>query len=360
MGMCDPALGVNDKECALVQALALPAALPESPGNEYADDTGAAMLGFSLFFRTDFGTGIGCVSCHEPEASFADARQVAQGKGKGTRNTLTVFNAARISRAFFWDGRADSMWSQPLFAVEDPKEMGSSRLALAHRLANDAALCASYASVFGALPDISALPAEGKPGDPAWDTLSAVDQDKVNRIAANFGKALEAYQRKNTSGDTPLDSYLRGDKTAISDLAKKGVVAFVREGCVSCHAGAAMTDEKYHEVGFPDLPGMTGDEGRKSGAAILAANPFNLAGPYADSPQKVDTSDHTAFAFRTPPLRDVAKTQPYGHNGALGTLTDVLAVHAAKTTDHDALIAFLLALTGGYPSPPWSNWPTPQ
>jgi cytochrome c peroxidase len=357
---CDPALGVNAQECALIEAMALPATLPASPGNKYADDDGAAMLGFALFFRTNFGDGIGCASCHEPEATFADARQVAQGKGVGARNTPTVFNGARLERVFFWDGRADSMWSQPLFAVENPNEMASSRLALAHALASDDTLSGAYTGVFGAMPDISALPAEGKPGDPAWEAMSANDQDAVNRIAANFGKALEAYERKNTSTDAPLDTYLRGDKTAISDLAKQGILAFVRDGCVSCHAGAAMTDEHFHKVDFPTLPGAAPDEGRASGAVTLAANPFNLAGPYADAPQPVDTSDRTPFAFRTPPLRNVGKTAPYGHDGALATLSDVLALHAPKAADRAALLAFLLALSGGYPSPPWSDWPQPQ
>src|SRR5262249_1921460 len=136
----------------------------------------------------------------------------------------TVFNAGRLT-AIFWDGRADSLWSQPLFAIENSLEMASSRLELAHAVANDPTLAAGYRKVFGELPDMNTWPARGKPGDPAWDDLGSA-QDDVNRVAANVGKALQAYMRKNTSSKSPFDHYLAGDETRMNVVARRGVVAF--------------------------------------------------------------------------------------------------------------------------------------
>ncbi len=111
--------------CDTARSIALTESLPEARGDAKGDDYDAAMLGFKLFFDPDIGNGIGCVQCHAPEDAFTDRKSVSTGLGVGTRNAPSVFNAARLT-VFFWDGRADSLWSQPLFAIENPLEMGSS------------------------------------------------------------------------------------------------------------------------------------------------------------------------------------------------------------------------------------------
>jgi cytochrome c peroxidase len=332
---CEQSLGLSAAECKTAMALRLDAELPPSPGNRFADDEAAATLGFKLFFDSDFGTGVGCATCHEPTFSFADRKAVSVGKGTGTRNAPSVFNAARLS-VFFWDGRADSLWSQPLFAVQNPLEMGSSLEALAARLESDPTLNPLFVAAFGGFP-------------------SADDSDRVNEIAALYGKALEAYMRKIASGDSALDRYLDGDHTALSDAAKKGLATFVKSGCAGCHAGSALTDQQFHDAALGGAP----DSGREGGAPILDANRFNLAGPYSDTHIVPDTSDRAYGAFRTPSLRNVAKTPPYGHAGDFTSLSALLTAHAPGV-DRDSLIAFLLALDGDYPPLPWSDWPSRQ
>ncbi len=345
--------------------MALPSALPPSRGNKFADDEGAAKLGFSLFFDSNLGTGVSCATCHAPELAFVDRVQVSIGKGTGTRNSPTTFNAARLS-VFFWDGRADSLWSQPLFPIENPLEMSSTRLAFAHFIADH--YKDAYEGVFGPLPDISTWPAAGKPGDAAFDDLTTDVQDQVNRFFSNTGKALDAYMRKNATSAAPLDAFLSGQSSQLIEPAQRGLNVFLQNKCQSCHSGPMLSDESFHDVGLPSLPNAKADAGRADGLAILQQNPFNLAGPYADraaddeAPQLPVAGASDSGAFRTPSLRNVTLTFPYGHDGALASLGDVLAVHARQLSDDDQndLLTFFQSLSGAYPAPPWNDWPSPQ
>jgi cytochrome c peroxidase len=359
-----PCAGLDDAACDAVLALALPATLPPSPGNAHADDLAAAELGFEVFFAPGFAPvqDVRCATCHLPELSFRDRGPVSQGLAAGTRNSPTILDAAR-QQIFFWDGRADSLWSQPLFAFENPLEMDFTRLEIAHRLAADDALGPAYELAFGALPELAALPPRGKPGDPAWDALSDEQAFAINQVAANVGKALEAYMRKAVAGPSALDAYLAGDAAALAPIAQRGLAVFVDAGCIDCHGGPTLSDGRYHDAMFPSLPGASPDPGRAAGAQLAVANIFNAAGPFADVAGPAPQPDDDAVgAFRTPSLRNVASTPPYGHDGALATLDDVFAVHAAALTpdEREDLTAFLLALEGDRPPRPWGDWPRPQ
>jgi cytochrome c peroxidase len=355
---------LSAEDCELAYAMQLPDELPEARGNRYGDEPAAAEFGFSLFFDVDLGRGVGCPTCHLPELAFTDRRAVSLGQELGTRNAPTIFNAARLS-VIFWDGRADSLWSQPLFAIENPVEMASSRLELAHHVAGVELLRTQYEAVFGDLPDMSDWPSAGKPGDAEFDALDADSVDAVNRVAANVGKALEAYARKNTSGPSDFDRYLAGDSSALIGAAQRGLATFFSAGCAECHSGPLLSDEGFHDVGFPSLPDAPEDPGHAGALEVLANNVFNLEGPYADplreeQTKKSETSE--GIAFRTPSLRNVAKTAPYGHDGAFASLRDVLSEHATMLSDEEVgeVIAFLGTLTGETPPLPWSNWPSAQ
>src|SRR5579859_2018118 len=350
--------------CADAHAMLLPDVLPPARGNKYGDDDGAARLGFLLFFDSDLGTGVSCATCHAPELAFTDRIPVSKGKGTGTRNAPTIFDAARLS-VFFWDGRADSLWSQPLFPIENPLEMASTRLAVAQVIL--AHYKSDYEGVFGPMPDTSAWPTAGKPGDPAFDQLAPDVQDQVDRFYSNIGKSLEAFMRKDATTLAPLDLFLQGDPTQLIPAERRGLVTFLENKCQTCHAGPALTDEQFHDAGFPSLPGAAPDPGQAGGIPILEANVFNLAGPYADPgpgvpPPAGAPGPGVQGAFRTPSLRNVALSFPYGHDGALADLPSVLAVHAPQLSAGDVadIVVFLGKLNGLYPAAPWNNWPIPQ
>ena len=102
---------------------------------------------------------VACASCHDPAQAGADHRSLPSatslGAGYTTRNAPTVFNAAYSPLWQFWDGHADSLWSQALSPPEGEAECNSSRLAVAHALADH--YRAEYDAVFGAgaMPDLS-------------------------------------------------------------------------------------------------------------------------------------------------------------------------------------------------------------
>src|SRR5690606_3429681 len=109
-------LGVSGERCEELLALALPETLPPSQGNAYADDDAAAELGFLCFYDPRFSGSpdVRCAPCNLPEKSFHDAKPVSEvvpGQPVA-RNSPTILTAAWMGPFFFWDGRADSLWSQ--------------------------------------------------------------------------------------------------------------------------------------------------------------------------------------------------------------------------------------------------------
>lgn len=108
------------------------------------------------------------------------------------------------------------------------------------------------------------------------------------------------------------------------------------------------------------------DRGRAGGIELLLENPFNAAGSYFDEengarrPLPVAGSADEEGAFRTPTLRNVVRSAPYGHDGRYPTLDALLASgHGAqlRAEEQADLLLFLLALNGAYPERPWSDWP---
>lgn len=217
-------------------------------------------LGRRLFFdrRLSRDESIACSSCHDPERAFSDGRPVSVGVfGRaGRRNAPTIINRG-YGRSFFWDGRVDTLERQVLGPIQDPNEM-----------------------------DLSLAEAESR----------------VGLSAREISRALATYVRSLLSGNSAFDRYVNGDRTALSDAARRGLQVFRGKGnCTTCHAGANLSDEKLHNTGVSWIPGET-SRGN---------------GHYADA-----GAGHGDF--KTPTLRDVARTAPYMHDGSVTTLAEVV------------------------------------
>jgi cytochrome c peroxidase len=332
---------------------------PADPTNAVADKWAAARLGRMLFFdrRLSDDGRVGCSTCHQPEHAFTDGRRVAVGLGTSTHNTPTLLNEA-FGSWFFWDGRADSLWSQALQPLENPREAGADRLHVLHVVRDDPALREAYESVFGALPsleDARRFPPHALPGstpngawNEAWSNMTQADRDMVNRVWANLGKAIEAYERRLVRGGSAFDQYVAGLKAGdvaaqgeISAAAKRGLQLFVGAArCELCHAGPLFTDGQFHNLGLPLLPGEAIDTGREFGIRQVGVDPFNSAGAFSDAPvgEALDKlrylpEPHSMLgAFKTPSLRNVALTGPYMHDGRFATLAQVLDFYAQGRT----------------------------
>ena len=113
--------------------------------------------------------------------------------------------------------------------------------------------------------------------------------------------------------NSPFDRYLRGDKSAMSKDQKRGMRLFYGEaGCGDCHSGALQTDQGFHVVGMPQIGPGKGD----GASGLEDFGRFTVTGRSED-----------LFAFRTPSLRNVAVTGPWGHAGAYGDLHQVVRHH---------------------------------
>lgn len=343
--------GLTDYELDLLRDIGkTPGAPPADPTNEYADGAAAAALGKLLF--SDVGLSpsgtVSCATCHDPAKDFADGKPTGEGVGlaKGNRNTPGIALAAH-SRWQFWDGRADTLWMQAVMPIEDGKEMAATRLYVAHQIATRYAT--EYGAVFGGkhpLPDLSdgaRFPASGKPGDAAWQGMTAVDQDAVNRVFANVGKAIAAFERTLRVKPNAIDRYVAGDANALTPAQKKALPVFFKTGCAQCHWGPRLTDDAFHVIRFPT--GRTdgaADRGRADGVAPLLASEFTAGKKYSDAPAAAKVllgldpaPPIMTGAFRTPTLRGLPKTGPYGHGGTFKTLAEVSKHYGERGLPHD-------------------------
>jgi cytochrome c peroxidase len=360
--------------CAQWQSSVLPEKPPPAHGNAFADRDDAAALGMKVFYDNRFSlpsSGVSCASCHDPEHSFSENKARSHTIREVARNAPDLVDAAWYKTAHFWDGKVDSLWSAPLFTFEQADEMGSSRLHVVHVLA--AIYKVRYEGVFGHLPDLSdtkRFPDSGKPGMQQFDAMSDADKATVNQIYANVGKALEAYIRKLAAGRAPFDDFMNGSEKSLTPGARRGMAAFTQHGCGTCHSGPTFTDEKFHKLGLPQLPGRAEDLGREAGAAMARHWEFNSNSRFADpgtvaSPPAKGKASGEKYAFRTPSLRNVGLTGPYGHDGTLQTLDQAIDAHARILPVHSAITAqersdiveLLRSLNGRPPLPPWNYWP---
>jgi cytochrome c peroxidase len=140
--------------------------------------------------------------------------------------------------------------------------------------------------------------------------------------------AIAAFERTLFSVNTPLDRYIRGDKKALSEDAKKGMEIFEGNGkCIGCHYGVSLSDDKFHALNVPENPAYK-DDPRYVATMRFVAKVYHYPeyrdlkedpGRYLITKDKKDWK-----AFRTPALYDIAKTGPYMHNGVFNTLEDVI------------------------------------
>lgn len=371
---CPNHLQFLKSKCAQWQSYVLPESIPAARGNAFADNEGAAALGMRVFFDNRFsqsGSGVACVSCHDPEHAFAERKPTSHTIRDVARNAPDLIDAAWYTRSHFWDGKVDNLWSAPLFTFEQVAEMGSSRLRVVHTLASVYKI--RYEKVFGPMPDFrdtKRFPSSGKPGTPQFDAMSEKDKNLVNRAYVNVGKSLEAYIRKLAAGRSPFDDFMKGSAKSISIDAQHGMVAFTRHGCDTCHFGPTFTDEGFHDLGLPGKPGRPTDLARAGGIAFASKWRFTSTSEFAD-PVKGDLTVKIANVtgepegFRTPSLRNVDFTSPYGHDGAFDTLDRAIDAHARILPKHAALdaqdkhdiIEFLHSLSGRPPQAPWNYWP---
>ncbi|MBE4746607.1 cytochrome-c peroxidase [Corallococcus sp. ZKHCc1 1396] len=314
----------TEDELDQLSTLHTPSVKPEvDPTNRFGDNAAAASLGHRLFEDPGLsrcGT-VSCRGCHAGESYTVETATAEGCDGQRTeRNPPSLLNAG-YNRWFMWDGRADRLWSQAVLPLTNPVEMDSNAEVVRARLVAEPTYVAEYTQLFGTAPG---------------------DEPDGDRLMANVGKVLAAYQRTLNRTDSPFDADVRRFLQAVAagtqeqDPAYLGLKTFIRKGqCVVCHKGRMLTDDKFHNLGLKDAG--AGKRGHADAVEPLLSWKFNAAGLFSDAPAGMDAArlptlrtqvqgkpDEVVGAFRTPTLRNVALSAPYMHTGAEKTLEDVI------------------------------------
>ena len=259
-----------------------------------ADAAGEVELGRALFFdpRLSADGTIACADCHRPTHGFADvgARSTGVGGQRTERNAPSLFNRA-LGASFMWDGRAASLEEQVLLPIENELEMALPLEQALERLRADARYAALFREKLGRAPD-----------------------------AAGLARALAAFVRRLTLGNSPYDHFITGRFEALSPPERGGLWVFEsRGGCWRCHGPPLFTDEGFHATGVGALDGE-GEPGR-----------YQVTGLASDRAR-----------FKTPSLRGLEHSAPYMHDGSLASLEDVVEFYrhgGNPVTNLDPLLA---------------------
>ncbi|MDX5480914.1 MAG: c-type cytochrome, partial [Hymenobacteraceae bacterium] len=250
-------------------------------------------LGKALFFSPVIsGNTSTCGTCHKPELAFTDGlpKSAALEQGKFvSRNAPTLYYAG-LQHAQFYDMRATNLESQVVDVIRNKDEMHGSVEEAAQRLNQQ--------------PDFVQAFREAFPG------MEAEVQPKHVLLA------LASYVRSLTPFSSRFDAHMRGSKEQLTDQEIKGFNLFMGKAkCGTCHFA-------------PVFNGTAAPHFNNTEAEVLGVlqNP-RAAHPTLDPDEGRFTHskmEELRFAFKTPTLRNVAKTAPYMHNGAYETLEEVM------------------------------------
>lgn len=303
-----------------------PPAARRDASNRLSGNSDAVAFGATLFEEKRFSAdgSIACASCHQPARGWSDGQAVSRGLQRLDRNAPGLMNVA-LHRWFGWDGAADSLWSASLRPLLEPREMGGSVEKAAAVIRRDAGLSRCFARATGT-------------------EAAGLDDEAVFVLAA---KALAAFQETLVSPRTPFDAFrdalLAGRAHDYPEEAQRGLKLFLGRGnCVMCHAGPVFTNGEFHDTGLPFfMASGRPDPGRYEGIRRVKASPFNLLSRHNDDPEKaggfavrhVDLQHRNWGEFKTPSLRNLARTAPYMHDGSKATLREMIRHYSELDLD---------------------------
>jgi cytochrome c peroxidase len=260
-------------------------------------------MGEALFKDVRLGADgrTSCATCHISAHAFSDAHAVSIGAfgREGTRNSPSLIGLLEQGPQF-WDGREETLAQAVLQPLGNPREMG-------------------HDSVTAAVQHIAALPEYRRFFGPQISE-------------ADLSEALSSYLLQLDPGPSPYDrARAAGDMALLGAQAQRGLQLFQGKAqCASCHlteAESAFSDGRHHHasVGFERIAGnirslqsrleQTRAAGEPLGKVILADTEIAELGRFA-----VTSDPQDMGAFRTPSLRNVARTAPYMHDGSIQTL----------------------------------------
>jgi len=347
----------NDLDAQLRKSLALN---DVHPIKKQKTDPAKVELGRMLFWDKILSgnKNIACVTCHLMEAATGDALPLSVGEGgEGVmmsrkppldehdnpilvpRNATDLFNRAEFV-TLFWDGRVMSrrdghfvapvggsefrkaleLWTPAAFRLPEKLDSGLAAQAMFPPTSDTEMRGNVHENPLGSLERWEWT----KIWNGLMERLLAIDEyvqlfnkaypdtPREELTFAHVANAIAAFEiAAFTITDAPFDHYLRGDNQALTPSEKKGALIFYgKGGCGRCHSGKLMTDEIFHNRMVPQI-------GPGKGIHIPAGG---IDGTWDKGRAGVTGIAEYAYAFRTPPLRNVEKTGPWMHDGVYATL----------------------------------------
>ncbi len=370
-----------------------------------------AKFGRQLFFDSKFSANgqVSCATCHHPERSFSDGLRFSHGLGVTSRNAPTLINSS-AGIWFFWDGRSDSLAAQALHPIEAPGEHGINRTMVADIINREYRL--EYEANFGPWPtalketfpanampqpmrrltplaisayavqtlgnfdvlekvldraeELEHAPAEELARQSAatpeiaaewiknWNAMPVDQQQAINQVFANFGRAIESYENGLVAINSAFDQFAQKivakeplEQSFNQHFGQEELAGFRlftgRARCTNCHIGPMFTDHQFHNTGFKGRSGpgeVEIDFGRAQGILEAIDSEFNCLGPFLNGKAQPGRENRESClelpylainnieflgAFKTPTLRNIAETAPYGHDGRFADLKEILA-----------------------------------
>lgn len=247
--------------------------------NPYSDEK--MNLGKMLFFDPRLsGSGqISCANCHNPELGWTDnlTRSFGHDRQTGGRNAMTILNVG-YATSLFWDGRAASLEAQSTMPIQDQKEM-KAHLAVA---VENIAKIEGYKTFFD----------------------KAFADKKIN--VENIQMAIATFERTIVSPPSKFDKFISGQSDVFTDQEVEGLHLYrTKANCISCHNTPYFSDNQFHNDGQTLFGTKNEDLGR-----------------YNFSKNKSDIGK-----FRTPTLRETARTGPWMHHGHFPSILDVVELY---------------------------------
>ena len=309
--------GANGDEDLLKEAKQIFSPLPQAMSSEKNVITPEKVkLGKILYYETRISVDgtVSCARCHPIGLYAADGLKKSIGNNckVNPRNAPTLLNAAGQISAH-WIGNRVDVEDQARQSVIGPPSFGMS----------------SYEAVETRLKKLKGYLDLFKEAFPGGNNPVTVD---------NFAKAVGAFERTLVT-PSPFDSFLKGDIAALKEQEKRGLKTFMEAGCGMCHFGTYVGGQMYQKFGvFEPYWKYTKSEPIDEGRYVATKN----------EPDK--------YVFKSPVLRNVAKTAPYFHDGSIDKLEEAVLIMGKVQLGRDLtkvqveeIVTFLKCLTGIIP-----------
>ena len=276
--------------------------LDNTPSANPLTDDGAT-LGRVLFYdtRLSANNSTSCGTCHIQAHAFAEPKPVSRGfQGAHTdRRAMPLVNLRYYQRGkFFWDERAGSLEEAVVMPIASHIEMGQKLGAISEALARDATYPALFERAFGD---------------------RQITGQRIGNALAQFVRTLVSYQSRYDDGRARVQS-AHDDFDNFTRQENRGKALFLRN-CGSCH----MKDDNEHF--FVPTPANTG----------LRGTDVTADGGVGDVTLRVADLG----SFKSPSLRNVEVTAPYGHDGRFTTL-DALIDHYSDNAISDPNLGYVI------------------